>query len=171
MTNTAPPEIQHGAFAGPTSLSRVRDHMEIIDALYRFGAGQDLQDRALFESAFTIDAVLDFTGPARRLGVSIPVFEGRQMIADTVLGSIAPLRTTHTVSNPRLSMDGDRATLFALVEAQHVRRDNSDRRLLLKNMYWLDLQRAGAVWAIRHMRIENVWLEGEPSVLFPGAPR
>ena len=29
------------------------DQLAIVDALYRFGAGQDLRDRALFESAFT----------------------------------------------------------------------------------------------------------------------
>ena len=29
-----------------------RDRAAIVDALYRFGAGQDLRDRALFESAF-----------------------------------------------------------------------------------------------------------------------
>ena len=43
------------------------DRAEIIDALYRFGAGQDLRDRALFDSAFSRRAKLDFTGPAKRL--------------------------------------------------------------------------------------------------------
>jgi len=32
------------------------DQLAIVDALYRFGAGQDLSDRALFESAFAHDA-------------------------------------------------------------------------------------------------------------------
>jgi len=29
------------------------DRVEIVDALYRVGAGQDLRDRALFDSAFS----------------------------------------------------------------------------------------------------------------------
>lgn len=145
------------------------DRVEIIDALYRFAAGQDLQDRALFESAFAPEATLDFTGPARRLGASIPVFEGRTAIADTVLGTVSRLHTTHTVTNPRVALDGDRATLFALVEAQHLLRDDHRRRLLLKNIYWVDLERWGEQWAIRSIRIDNVWLDGDPRVLFPEA--
>src|SRR3546814_756820 len=77
------------------------DQLAIVDALYRFGAGQDLRDRALFESAFTEQATLDFTGPAWRLGASIPVFEGRHAIADTIFAAIGGLDTTHTVTNPR----------------------------------------------------------------------
>jgi hypothetical protein len=153
----------------PATLASLADHVEVIDALYRFGAGQDLGDRALFESAFSERAVLDFTGPARRLGVTIPPFEGRRAIADTILGTVADLDTTHTVTNPRVALDGDRATLFALVEAQHLPRGDHRRHLLLKNIYTVALSRDGARWVIDHMRIDNVWLDGDPTVLFPGA--
>lgn len=40
---------------------------DIIDTLYRCAAGQDVDDRALFESAFAREAVLDFVHPASRL--------------------------------------------------------------------------------------------------------
>src|SRR5690242_11787934 len=79
-----------------------QDFVAIVDALYRFGAGQDLRDRALFESAFSPDAVLDFTQPARRLGAEITPFESRQAITDSVFAAIADLDTTHTVTNPRV---------------------------------------------------------------------
>ena len=155
-----------GASTSP-SLARLIDAAEIVDALYRFGAGQDLRDRALFESAFAEDATLDFTGPAGRLGVTIPVFEGRTTIADTIFGTIGGLDTTHTVTNPRVTIDGDRATLFALVEAQHLPRGDHRRHLLLKNIYNVELSRDGARWVIDRMRIDNVWLDGDPAVLFP----
>lgn len=143
---------------------------EIVDALYRFGAGQDLRDRALFESAFADDATLDFTGPAQRLGARIPVFEGRQAIADTIFANIADLDTTHTVANPRVTaFDGARATLSALVEAQHLPRNDHRRHLLLKNRYTVELSRHGERWLIRSLRIDNVWMRGDPSVLFPDA--
>jgi len=90
------------------------DRAEIVDAFYRFGAGQDLRDRRLFDSAFTLKAKLDFTGPARRLGASIPVFEGRQAIGDHVFSAIDALDTTHTVTNPRVTQyDGKHAQLSA----------------------------------------------------------
>lgn len=147
------------------------EYLAIVDALYRFGAGQDLRDRALFESAFTIDARLDFTAPARRLGATVPVFEGRHGIADTIFAAIGGLDTTHTVTNPRVTAyDGHRASLFALVEAQHLPRDDHQRHLLLKNFYFTELARTDdGHWQIRQMRIEMVWRDGDPTVLFPAS--
>ena len=147
-----------------------RDRDAIVDALYRFGAGQDLHDPALFESAFSPDATLDFTAPARRLGVTLPVFAGRRAIADAILSTTRELDTTHTVTNPRVtSYDGDRAGLLALVEAQHLPRGDHARHLLLKNVYRVELSRPDGCWVIDRMRIDTVWGTGDASVLFPGA--
>ena len=144
------------------------DRIAIVDALYRFGAGQDLHNRSLFESAFSQDATVDFIKPAQRLGATIPVFEGRQVIADTILSTISNLDTTHTVTNPRITAyDGEHATLFALVEAQHFPQGDHSRNLLLKNIYMVELKREDDQWVINHMMIENVWLTGDPTVLFP----
>lgn len=144
-----------------------QDHIGIVDALYRFGAGQDLGDRALFESAFAADAQLDFCGPAKRLGVDLPVFSGRNTIVDSIMTTVSRLHTTHTVTNPRVTgYDGSSARLFALVEAQHLPRTDHGRHLLLKNIYWMDLHRENGAWVIDHMKIDNVWMTGDSSVLF-----
>lgn len=144
------------------------DRAEIVDALYRFGAGQDLRDRDLFESAFSPDASLDFTRPARRLGAEVPVFQGREAISNAIFLAIADLDTTHTVTNPRVTAyGGAHATLFALVEAQHLQRVDHQQYLLLKNIYTMDLSRNGSRWVIDDMRIDNVWMSGDPRVLFP----
>jgi hypothetical protein len=146
------------------------DQLAIVDALYRFGAGQDLSDRALFESAFAHDAVLDFTQPAKRLGVEISMFKGRADIADAIFAAIAGLDTTHTVTNPRITdYDGRHATLTALVEAHHLPRADHSRRLVLKNVYRVELSRAVDTWLMDHVRIDNIWMDGDPKVLFPSA--
>lgn len=156
------------ALSTTTALPTADEQLRIVDALYRFGAGQDLRDRALFESAFAADAALDFTGPAQRLGATIPVFTGRKTIADTIFATIGDLDTTHTVTNPRVTaFDGEHATLSALVEAQHLWRDDHGRHLLLKNIYVAELARRAGRWLIERLRIDNVWLSGDPSVLFP----
>jgi hypothetical protein len=143
------------------------DYVGIVDALYRFGAGQDLGDRDLFGSAFSADAQLDFSGPARRLGVDLPIFSGRHSIVESIMTTVSRLRTTHTVTNPRvIQYDGSCARMFALVEAQHLPKDNQEKHLLLKNIYWLDLHRDGTAWVIDTMKIENVWMTGDSSVLF-----
>ncbi len=147
-------------------------HLAIVDALYRFGAGQDMRDRALFESAFVPDAMLDFIQPARDVGgVEVPLLLGRKAIADTVFANIGELDTTHTVSNPRITAyDGRHAALWALVEAQHLPRGDHGRHLLLKNIYEVRLSEAQGLWRIEHLHIRNVWWNGDPAVLFPRAP-
>jgi hypothetical protein len=106
-------------------------------------------------------------GPACRLGTTLPIFHGRQAIGDAIFDTIATLDTTHTITNPRVTAyDGQRATLFALVEAQHLPRDEHSRHLLLKNIYTVALSRHGDRWIIDRMHIENVWMTGDPSVLF-----
>ena len=146
----------------------LNDRQHIVDALHRFAAGQDLRRPELFLSAFTDDARLDFTEPARRFGADVPVMVGRDAIGG-IMTTLAPLDTTHTVTNARVELQGDAATLLALVEAQHVTRAAPERRLLLKNLYETSLTRAGEVWQIHSLVIRNVWHEGEPSVLFGDA--
>lgn len=160
-----PPHMSQTQLAEKQALTN--DRTEIIDALYRFGAGQDLADKELFMSAWAADAELDFVQPAKRLGVDLPPFKGRDTITASIMGATANLNTTHTVTNPRVEINGDRAKLFALVEAQHLPKGDHSRNLLLKNFYWCQLVREGGVWKISHMRIENVWFKGDQQVLFP----
>ncbi len=143
--------------------------VDIIDTLYRFAAGQDFKDPELFRSAFAEDATLDFTGPARRFGVEIPTFVGRDAIADAILTATSKLDTTHTISNDRIiGYDGTHSALTALIEAQHLPIDGHDRNLLLKNRLDVQLILADDGWVITHMLFQNVWMEGDPAVLFPG---
>lgn len=146
----------------------INDRYEIGDALHRFAAGQDLRDPELLASAFTIDASLDFTQPARRFGVEMPVLRGRVQIVAALGAALEGLTTTHSVTNTRIAIDENAAEVFALVEAQHVARSDPARHLLLKNFYWVSMARAGRAWAIWQMRIENAWHHGEPAVLFAG---
>jgi hypothetical protein len=148
-----------------TAVRELADQRDILDALLRFGAGQDLQDEELFRSAFAEDAILDFSQPAETFGATITPMKGIEEIA-VIMTTLEPLRTTHTVTNPRIDVTGDTAQLFALVEAQHVRRDDPTRHLLLKNVYWVDLSRTGSRWVIDVMTIHNVWHDGDPTVLF-----
>jgi SnoaL-like domain len=156
----------HALSAGGTDL---RDWIEIVDALYRFGLGQDLADRDLFASAFLDSAVLDFRPAARRWGADVPVMTGRDAIVDTILAMFAGrVDTTHVVTNPRVHIDGDHAALTALAEAQHLLKADHGVHALLKNRYDVDLVRDRERWVIRRMTIENVWYTGDPVAIFSG---
>ncbi|UOZ05806.1 nuclear transport factor 2 family protein [Amycolatopsis sp. WQ 127309] len=150
-----------------TSFQELHDRVEIIDALYRFGLGQDLKDRALFASSFAADAEVDFRPAAARWGAAPPVLTGRDAIVDTILALFAGrVDTTHQVTNPRVTIDGDTAHLTALVEAQHLLSPAHDVHALLKNRYDADLVRDGDRWVLRRVVIANAWYTGDPAAIF-----
>lgn len=148
-------------------VGQLKDREEIIDALYRFGLGQDVQDKELFSSAFAPDAELDFRPAAAKLGFESPLMTGRELIVDTILSLFAGrVDTTHVVTNPRVRVDGGTARLTAIVEAQHLLKADHHRHALLKNLYAVDLVRDGERWVIRRLHIDNVWYTGDPSAIF-----
>ncbi|MFI8221281.1 nuclear transport factor 2 family protein [Streptomyces sp. NPDC085932] len=150
-------------------VQEIRHRAEIADALYRFALGQDLKDRELFLAAFTPDAELDFRPAAEKIGTEPVLFSGRSVIVDNILGLFAGrIDTTHTVSNPRISLSADEAGLTALVEAQHVLIEDRRTYALLKNLYDVDLVRENNRWLIRRLVIENVWFIGNPKAIFVG---
>ncbi|MEV4131948.1 nuclear transport factor 2 family protein [Dactylosporangium sp. NPDC049742] len=152
-----------------TGVEALRDRTEIVDALYRFGLGQDLKDRDLFASAFAADAELDFRPAAARWGADVPLMTGRDSIVGTILAMFAGrVDTTHVVTNPRVRIDGDRADLTAIVEAQHLLTADHGTFALLKNLYDVELVRDGSRWVVRRMRIANVWYTGDPAAIFNG---
>lgn len=149
------------------AIQELADRAEIIDALYRFGLGQDLKDKDLFASAFAADAELDFRPAAARWGATPPLMSGRDTIVSTILDMFTGrVDTTHQVANPRVAIDGDTARLTVLVEAQHLLRADHGTYALLKNPYDADLVRDGQRWVIRHLRIDNTWYLGDPAAIF-----
>lgn len=154
--------------AGTDAVVReLRDRTEILDALYRFGLGQDLTDKDLFASAFAADAELDFRPAAARWGGRPPLMTGRDTIVTTILAMFTGrVDTTHQVTNARIAVDGDTARLTALVEAQHLLTADHSTFALLKNLYDVGLVRDGDRWVIRRMRIDNAWYTGAPTAIF-----
>lgn len=141
------------------------DRLEIVDALYRFGLGQDLRNKELFASAFAEDAILDFRPAATKCGLDIPLMSGRDLIADIILNPDTRIDTTHVITNCRVEQRGDEARLSAIVEAQHLPKSDHSRHALLKNLYDVLLVRDGKRWVIKHLYIDNVWFTGDPKVI------
>lgn len=149
----------------PSLTNEAADKLAVIDALYRFAAGIDLRDTSLLSSALAENAVSDFRPAAAKAGFDYPVIEGRDMIVAALTASLAKLDTTHSVTNPRVTIDGDTARLDALVEAQHVSQDDHTRSYLMKNRYDVELARKGDGWLITRNTVDNVWRAGDISVL------
>ncbi|ESQ79353.1 nuclear transport factor 2 family protein [Asticcacaulis sp. YBE204] len=141
------------------------DKLAIVEALYRFAAGIDLRDKGLLASSLAVNAVSDFRPAAAKAGFEYPVIEGRDLIVRALSTSLSALDTTHSVSNPRVTIDGDTAHMDVLVEAQHVPRSDPSRHYLMKNRYDVQLIRSGDSWVITRNTVDNVWRSGDIGVL------
>jgi SnoaL-like domain len=145
---------------------------DVTDALIRFANGMDTDNGALISSAFALNAYVDFTPAAQKVGMQFPVLEGRDAVVAALVPFAEVYTTTHSVSNARAIIEGDTARLYALVEAQHFPNGVSDRNFLMKNRYELELVReqiadgsAGATWLISKMTIDNLWSSGDVRIM------
>jgi ketosteroid isomerase-like protein len=144
------------------------DQFEIRNALIRFANGMDTDDLELIGSAFSDDAVADFGPAAVKVGIQFPVLEGRSNIQQGLGGFAAGLDTSHSVSNEAVKIEGDVATMYALVEAQHLPKGVRNRSMLMKNRYDVQLVRGANSWLIKRMTIDNIWAEGDVTVITGG---
>ena len=149
----------------PSFTQHAADRLTVVEALYRFAAGIDLRDSALLSSALAEDAVSDFRPAAAKAGFEYPVIEGRDVIVSALITSLSSLDTTHSVSNPRVTITSDIARMNVLVEAQHVLRSDPSRHYLMKNRYDVELKRNGELWVITRNTVDNVWRLGDIGVL------
>jgi SnoaL-like domain len=155
---------------GLTSTSTAADHHAVTDALLRFANGMDTDDEALIASAFAENGIADFTPAAARVGMQFPVLEGRGAIVAALVPFAAGLTTSHSVTNARVNVQGNSATLYALVEAQHLPAGDKSRYFLMKNQYRVELVRdnnddKNTQWVIRRMTIDNLWSDGDLAVM------
>lgn len=141
------------------------DRLDIVNALYVLGAGIDENSAPLLESAFTSDALVDFGPAGRAMGIDFPALTGREAIVSTLTSTVGLLDTTHTVTNPRIQLEGDRVILKAIVEAQHLPPGDHSRKCLMKNRYTAEVRRDQGTWRVAWLEVQNAWFEGEPNVL------
>lgn len=141
------------------------DKSAVVEALHRFCTGIDRRDWTLFASAIAENVVSDFGPASAKAGFEYPVIEGRENLISALSGSLSPFDTTHSVSNPLVTLDGDTARLDALVEAQHVLISDPARHYLMKNRYDVELARRGDVWVITRNTVDNVWRSGDVRVM------
>lgn len=98
----------------------VVDKLAVVEALCRFAAGIDLRDEELLSSSLAENAVSDFRPAAAKAGFEYPVIEGRDVIVAALSTSLRALDTSHSVSNPRVTINGDTARMDVLAEAKHI---------------------------------------------------
>lgn len=143
------------------------DVWSVISLLHDFAAGIDHRDWPLYRSVFADEFELDYSsyraGNVGRWSADDWVARAQQVFP----GLDA---TAHSLTNHRVSIDGDTATIRAYVRADHVVVDEGVTRLYtLGGWYEDDLVRVSngeaTSWRITHKRLHVRWNEGDPSIM------
>ncbi|OAA72396.1 hypothetical protein ISF_01469 [Cordyceps fumosorosea ARSEF 2679] len=148
------------------------DREAVVDAIARCVCGLDTADRALFQSAFTTDAVFDLNGTLLR---------GLDEITTSCFDIVSPLDTTHMTSNVRTTFaeGGRAATTTATGVAHHYRagrglameQGGHTERLVVGSLYSIDLVKVddgtaeAPLWKAKTWRLKSVWSQGDWAIM------
>lgn len=139
------------------------ERLDIAETVYAYATGVDSRDWKLYRSIFTDEVDIDFSSwdgnPARR------------MRADDWVAGVQPLfhgldATQHTMSNPRVAIDGERATCTMYMQAVHVlRNDEGDAEFTLGGYYTDRLVKTPAGWKLCGVKLTVLWSRGNKHVM------
>ena len=154
-------------------LRTLTDHAAITDAVHRYTAGLDLGDTDLLASSLTEDAVVDLSPATAKIGFAFPALQPRQVVVDSLIPAVGPVDTSHAVSNVRITIEGDTATVKCYAMAQHFApgdgpKPDRTRHALMMNRYDAEAVRDGETWRMSKLVIDNAWFEGDPDILTGG---
>ena len=142
------------------------DHQAICETVYRYAYGIDTKDWDLYRSIFTDEVVIDFT--SYRPGQAGP------MPADTWVAAVRAqmiklAATQHAMSNPIVTVDGDRATCLMYIRADHaLEAGNDDAWFSLGGHYRDTLVRTADGWRIDGVTLHVGWRRGDESIMRRG---
>jgi hypothetical protein len=142
----------------------VRDErIDVAETVYAYAAGIDGRDWALYRSIFVDEAEFDFSSydgnPARR------------MRADDWVAGVQPLfhgldATQHSMSNPRVTIDGERATCVMYMQAAHflANREGGDE-FTIGGYYTDRLVKTVSGWKLCGVKLTVLWSRGNRHIM------
>ena len=139
------------------------EHADVAQTLYLWAQGVDFRDWALLTSVLCADLEYDYSshraGSAGRVSAQDWVARARRRF-ETMQA------TQHSMTNPRVTVDGDRATCRMYVTAWHVAEVAGVQDwCTIGGEYRNELQRGGDGWQISLLRLDRRWTVGNPAVL------
>lgn len=152
-----------------TEVRRLIDQAAVCDTLYRFAAGIDQRDWALYRSVFTDEIELDYS--SYRAGNAGLVAAGHWVErARTLFTGLDA--SQHTLTNPRVSVAGDTATCDIYVQAEHfLLGAEGDHWWTIGGWYSDRLVREGTGWKIRGKKLTVAWTRGNRGIMALAAQR
>lgn len=139
------------------------DYMEVCDLKYRYAAGIDTRDWDLYRSIFTDTVDIDFSSYHGRPAATMPADEWVAGVQPLFTGLVA---TQHSMTNPRVEVEGDRATMRMYMQAEHVLDSDDPSAWFTIGGYYTDqLERTGAGWKLSAVTLTVFWRRGRPDIM------
>lgn len=150
------------------------DHQQITELVYTYALGVDTRNWALYRSIFAGVVAIDFTS-----------YSGGQAFAvhaDAWLDRVKPVftglaATQHSMTNPLVSIDGDRAMCTMYMQAFHVLEPSSitpttDENSFTIGGYYTDtFVRSEDRWLVNGVALTVLWRRGNESIMAIAAQR
>ena len=129
------------------------DRMEITDTSIRYATGIDTRDRDLYRSCFRDEIDLDMSD----MGLGEPMKMSADVWADQALSLVSGFQATqHIITNHVITIEGDRATCVAYLQAQHYSPENM---YTVGGYYTNTLVRTPDGWKISKLKLTPTWTQ------------
>jgi hypothetical protein len=139
------------------------DIAAVAATLYAFAQGIDTRDWELLERQFSSPFELDYS--SHRAGATGTMTPG-EWVGRARRRFQTMTATQHSMSNPRVTIDGDTARCRMYIEAWHIAEiGGSTDWCTIGGEYHDHLVRAGGRWLISHLELERRWTIGNPAIL------
>jgi len=145
------------------------ERIDVAQVVYSYATGVDTKDWALYRSIFTDEVDIDFSS-----------WDGRpaaRMRGDAWVAGVRPLflgldATQHSMTNPRIAIDGERATCVMYVQAAHfLHHDGGDPEFTIGGYYTDELVKTAAGWKLCAVKLTVTWRRGNYHVMTLAAER
>ncbi len=147
----------------------MNDHQAICEVRYRYALGLDTRDWELYRSIFVDDVEIDFS--------SFSGESGGTMRADDWVATCRVFFTgldasQHVMTNPMVTVDGDRAHCRMYMTADHYfANDQGGDRFVIGGYYDDRLVRTGDVWLLEAVTLTMFWQRGNRQIMELAAAR
>ncbi|MEL7452031.1 MAG: nuclear transport factor 2 family protein [Pseudomonadota bacterium] len=139
------------------------DFNEITRRRYEYALGVDTCDWVLYRSIFADEIEMDFSDFSGAPAAKMPADSWIEAVKPAFTGLDA---TQHTMTNPIVDVEGDRATCKMYMQAVHfLKNDQGDRTFTMGGYYIDKLIKQDDRWLIQAVKLSVFWNTGNRHIM------
>jgi len=139
------------------------DYIEILETVYCYATGIDTRDWSLYRSIFLDEVEMDFSSwdgiPAHRIRAD-------ELTANIEVYFAGLDATQHSMTNPRVDIQGDRATCTMYMQAAHFLGESPAAAEFTIGGYYTDqLVKTATGWKLGGVKLTVLWERGNKEIM------